>query len=63
MYYNKEECYKDIYLSLSLGLLSEEDVEDMLKYYEELEHYECCQGISQAYKDYKYGIKRENISN
>jgi|TARA_B100001057_G_scaffold499346_2_gene609640 hypothetical protein len=63
MYYSRNECYKDIYLSLSLGLLSEEDIKDLIKYYEELEHYECCEGITSAYKDHKYGIKRENINN
>lgn len=55
MYYSKKECYDDVILSLSLGLLSEEDVEQLLRYYEETENYECCAGVKSAYKNYKYG--------
>jgi len=62
MYYSKTECYSDIYLSLSLGLLSEEDVNDLLIYYEDLEFYECCDGIKTAYKHYINGNKKENIN-
>lgn len=62
MYYSEEECYEDIYLSLSLGLLSYEDIMHLLRYYEDLEYYECCQGVKSAYNDYKNGVKKENIN-
>lgn len=62
MYYSKQECYEDVYLSLKLGMVSEEDIQDLLVYYEELEYYECCSGITTAYNDYKDGIKRENVN-
>ena len=62
MYFSKEECYSDTYLSLSLGLMAYEDVLHLLSYYEDLEHYECCQGVKLAYNDYKNGIKNEKIN-
>jgi hypothetical protein len=52
-YYDKKECYEDVYLSLALGVLGKEDVEQLIQYYKELEHYECCAGIVQAHEDYK----------
>jgi len=53
MYFSQEECYNDTYLSLCIGLLGEEEVHHLLRYYRDLEYYECCSGIAQAYKDYK----------
>lgn len=53
IYTDKDECYKDILISLTTGVLEEEDLGVLRKYYEEIEHYECCQGIAEAYKDYK----------
>lgn len=53
IYTDKDECYKDILISLTTGVLAEEDLSVLRKYYEEIEHYECCQGIAEAYKDYK----------
>lgn len=55
MYYSKEECYNEIYLSLTLGVLAEEDLRHLMSFYEDTEQYECCAGIAQAYKDYKQG--------
>ncbi len=53
IYTDKDECYKDILISLTTGVLEEGDLGVLRKYYEEIEHYECCQGIAEAYKDYK----------
>ena len=53
MYFSKEECYNETYLSLTLGVLAEEDVRHLMKFYEDTEHYECCAGIALAYKEYK----------
>jgi len=52
-YSSKEECYTDVYTSLSLGILDEEEVRHLLEYYKDIEHYECCQGIVEAYADFK----------
>lgn len=63
MYFSKEECYEDVYLSLSLGLLGEEELRHLLRYYKDIEHYECCSGIAKAYKDFKkkqYEFNSEN---
>jgi hypothetical protein len=53
IYTSKEECYSDILLSLTTGLILEEDLGTLRMYYEDIEHYECCQGIAEAYRDYK----------
>jgi hypothetical protein len=58
MYYSKEECYSDCIVSLSLGIIDEIDIGGLIEYYECGEHYECCQGIIEAYKDYKNGNNR-----
>ena len=57
-YSSKEECYTDVYLSLTIGVLTEKDSEDLLHYYRDIEHYECCQGILEALKDFR-DIKKE----
>jgi hypothetical protein len=53
MYSSKEECYRDIYASLSLGILSDDEIRHLLNYYKDIEYYECCQGIVEAYADFK----------
>lgn len=53
MYSSKEECYKDVLASLSLGILSDDEIRHLLDYYKDIEHYECCQGIVEAYADFK----------
>lgn len=53
MYTTKDECYQDILISLTTGILYAEDLALLRRHYEELEHYECCQGIAEAYKDYQ----------
>ena len=53
MYSSKEECYRDVYASLSLGLLNEDEIRHLLDYYKDMEYYECCQGIVEAYADFK----------
>lgn len=58
MYYSKEECYSDCMVSLTLGIIEEKEIKGLVKYYESGEHYECCQGIIEAYKDYKNEINR-----
>jgi len=58
MYYSKEECYTDCMVSLSLGIIEESEIKGLIEYYESGEHYECCQGIVEAYKDYKNDINR-----
>lgn len=59
MFYKKEECYADMYLSLTLGVIQEYDVALLVDYYKNLEHYECCQGIVEAYADYKKNNKTQ----
>ncbi len=53
MYADKDECYQDILMSLTTGLLVPEDIRLLKGFYEETEQYECCQGILEAYVDYK----------
>lgn len=53
MYYTKKECYTDTLLSLKLGIINEEDLKDLLNYYRDNEHYECCSGLVEAYAQYK----------
>ena len=52
MYISKKECYNDILLSLLLGTVQEQDIRHLRTYYEDIEHYECCQGIAEAYVKY-----------
>jgi hypothetical protein len=59
MFYKKEECYTDMYLSLTLGVIQEYDIALLVDYYKNLEHYECCQGIVEAYADYKKNNKTQ----
>lgn len=53
IYTTKDECYQDILISLTTGILVEEDLALLRRHYEEIEHYECCQGIAEAYRDYQ----------
>jgi len=53
IYYTKEECYVDTLLSLRLGIVLEEDLKHLLDYYKQGEHYECCSGLVEAYKQFK----------
>lgn len=62
IYIDKKECYNDILLSLLIGTLQEEDLRFLRTYYEELEHYECCQGIAEAFVKYQE-IKRDEAKN
>lgn len=57
MYYTKEECYNDTLISLRFGTVEEEDLRHLVQYYRDLEHYECCAGIVEAYAQYKKEIK------
>ena len=53
MYSTKDECYEDVFMCLTTGILQVEDLSVLRTFYEEIEHYECCQGIAEAYRDYK----------
>ena len=53
IYASKEECYQDILISLTTGLLVPTDISLLRQFYEETEQYECCQGIIEAYIDYE----------
>ena len=53
IYTTKEECYEDVLISLTSGILLVEDLRFLQDHYEEIEHYECCQGIAEAYADYE----------
>lgn len=57
MYYTKEECYNDTLISLRFGTVEVEDLRHLVEYYRELEHYECCAGIIEAYSQYQKEIK------
>jgi len=63
MYSSRDECYRDIYLSLTMGIVSVEDSKDLLAYYRDIEYYECCQGILDALKDYRKIQKEYNDNN
>ena len=63
IYTSKEECYQDILMSLSTGILVEQDIAMLKEFYQEIEHYECCQGIVEAYVDYKKLQKEYDYSN
>lgn len=53
IYTSKDECYQDILISLTQGILEVQDLNDLRRFYEEIEHYECCQGIAEAFVDYE----------
>ena len=53
IYASKDECYQDILMSLTTGLLVTTDISMLREFYEETEQYECCQGILEAYIDYE----------
>ena len=59
IYASKDECYQDILISLTTGLLVPNDISLLRKFYEETEQYECCQGIIEAYIDYEK-LRRES---
>jgi|14_taG_2_1085336.scaffolds.fasta_scaffold36700_2 hypothetical protein len=52
-YYTKEECFKDVLASLRANIIDEVELGMIMSYYEELEYYECCSGIKEAYEYYK----------
>jgi hypothetical protein len=60
MYHSKEECFSDTLLSLRLGIIQEEELKDLLSYYRDYEHYECCAGVVEAYVEFKNELKRIN---
>lgn len=53
IYYTKEECYQDTLISLRYGTVDVEDLRHLVMYYSDLEHYECCAGIIEAYVQYQ----------
>lgn len=53
MYLDKQECFDDVLHSLRLGVLFEQDVRYLLEFYKETENYECCQGVVDAYVEFK----------
>lgn len=57
MYYTKEECYNDTLISLRFGTVEVEDLRHLVQYYRDLEYYECCAGIVEAYAEYEKEIK------
>lgn len=59
IYASKDECYQDILMSLTTGLLVPTDISLLRQFYEETEQYECCQGIIEAYIDYEK-LRRES---
>lgn len=59
IYTSKDECYQDILMSLTTGLLVPTDISLLRQFYEETEQYECCQGIIEAYIDYEK-LRRES---
>ena len=52
-YYTKEECFKDVLASLRANIIDDVELDMIMDYYEELEYYECCSGIKQAYEYFK----------
>jgi hypothetical protein len=52
IYASKKECYDDILLSLELGIIEDQDIRHLLKFYQEMEFYECCQGVVDAFVTY-----------
>jgi hypothetical protein len=52
-YSSKQECYNDVLASLRLGILDKEEIELLIDYYRDMEYYECCQGILDAYDSFK----------
>ena len=63
IYTSKKECYEDILVGLTSGVIAEEDVRHLKKFYEEIEHYECCQGIIEAFVDYNKFKKNDRGKN
>ena len=63
IYTSKRECYEDILVGLTSGVIAEEDVRHLKKFYEEIEHYECCQGIIEAFVDYNKFKKNDRGKN
>lgn len=59
IYADKDECYQDILISLTTGLLEPADISLLRTFYEETEQYECCQGIIEAFIDYEK-LRRES---
>tara|TARA_B110000977_G_C10683865_1_gene340668 strand:- start:85 stop:294 length:210 start_codon:yes stop_codon:yes gene_type:complete len=52
-YYSKTECYADVFMALTTGIVEETELYLLRQYYEDTEQYECCQGLVEAYIDYK----------
>jgi len=55
-YFSENECYADVFMALSTGIIEETELYLLRQYYEDTEQYECCQGLVQAYVDYKKEI-------
>lgn len=53
LYYTKDECFKDVLASLRANIIDEMELDTIMSYYEELEYYECCSGIKEAYEYFK----------
>jgi len=62
IYTNKDECYQDVLISLTTGVIEEQDIAILREYYQDIEHYECCQGIIEAYVDYQKLKKEVNVT-
>ena len=52
-YYTKDECFRDVLASLRANIIDEMELYTIMSYYEELEYYECCSGIKEAYEYFK----------
>jgi hypothetical protein len=57
VYLSENECYSDALYCLEANISNINDVIFVLKYYENEEHYECCNGIIKAINEYKNIIK------
>jgi len=53
LYYTKDECFRDVLASLRANIIDEMELDTIMSYYEELEYYECCSGIKEAYEYFK----------
>lgn len=60
-YLSKRECYADIFMSLSTGIIRESELYLLRQFYEDTEQYECCQGLVEAYIDYKKEEKERYV--
>ena len=49
MYLPKEECFRYALAFLRSGWISEKELNRLIDFYLEHEHYECCQGILEAW--------------